>query len=234
MSLSHKIAIAAVGLALGAPGLAAADTYTLANFSGGINGGNANAQPPFNQAGITQGMSLSGSFLIDDDIAPAGSGFDNIQFANYPDAATIPPSIAFNFNIGSLNFTAAQDTGLAATQYNNGAFNGFAYADDFTFQNVGYTLSISGGSFSIVSQSNPGQQFVSGFINIGDNHVTGRTPYSPPLPTTGGGGCDVNGAFGCGGGRDGVPEPASWALMILGFGGVGAVLRQRRRVVLAA
>jgi hypothetical protein len=27
----------------------------------------------------------------------------------------------------------------------------------------------------------------------------------------------------------GVPEPASWALMILGFGGVGAVLRRRRQ-----
>ena len=27
----------------------------------------------------------------------------------------------------------------------------------------------------------------------------------------------------------GVPEPASWALMILGFGGVGATLRSRRR-----
>jgi hypothetical protein len=34
---------------------------------------------------------------------------------------------------------------------------------------------------------------------------------------------------GGGGGQGGVPEPASWALMIVGFGGVGAMLRQRRR-----
>lgn len=27
----------------------------------------------------------------------------------------------------------------------------------------------------------------------------------------------------------GVPEPTSWALMIVGFGGVGAALRGRRR-----
>ncbi len=32
----------------------------------------------------------------------------------------------------------------------------------------------------------------------------------------------------------GVPEPASWALMILGFGAAGATLRLRRRMLLAA
>ncbi len=32
----------------------------------------------------------------------------------------------------------------------------------------------------------------------------------------------------------GIPEPASWALMIAGFGGVGAALRSRRRPALAA
>ena len=32
----------------------------------------------------------------------------------------------------------------------------------------------------------------------------------------------------------GVPEPAAWALMIVGFGGVGAVLRRRRAAPVAA
>lgn len=32
----------------------------------------------------------------------------------------------------------------------------------------------------------------------------------------------------------GVPEPASWALMIAGFGGMGAILRRRRAIALSA
>ena len=45
----------------------------------------------------------------------------------------------------------------------------------------------------------------------------------------------IGGAGGPGGGAGGaVPEPASWALMIAGFGGVGAILRRRRTAALAA
>lgn len=56
------------------------------------------------------------------------------------------------------------------------------------------------------------------------------------------GGYDVRIASGCGGDLDigrgscggpGVPEPAAWALMILGFGGVGAALRSRRAYFIA-
>jgi hypothetical protein len=41
---------------------------------------------------------------------------------------------------------------------------------------------------------------------------------------------DCNGGGG-GGEGDGVPEPATWAMMIIGFGGVGAILRRRREAL---
>jgi hypothetical protein len=39
-------------------------------------------------------------------------------------------------------------------------------------------------------------------------------------------------ASGCSGNVK-IPEPGTWALMILGFGGVGAMLRNRRRLFAA-
>jgi hypothetical protein len=57
-------------------------------------------------------------------------------------------------------------------------------------------------------------------VSLDDLHFTfaGEGPVLPPA--------------GDGGGA-GVPEPSAWALMILGFGGVGALLRTRRRPGLA-
>ena len=207
--LKRSVLVALATIA--APTVAMADTYTLANFSGGVFGGNANAQSPFDLAGITQGMVLSGSFLIDNNITP-GPGFENVLFSSYPDAAAIPDAVEFSFNIGSLNFTAA-GAALAGIQYNNGNFNGFAYSKDFTFQNTAFNLTISGGTFSIADVAPIPRNYVNGFINIGNGGVTGGTPYTPPAV-----------------GGPAVPEPATWALMISGFGLAGVALRRRRAV----
>jgi len=61
-------------------------------------------------------------------------------------------------------------------------------------------------------QADPGTWFT-GFTLVRDSQSTGLALAEIELGHTGG-----------------VPEPASWALMILGFGGVGGSLRMRRRL----
>ena len=79
------------------------------------------------------------------------------------------------------------------------------------------------------SQYAPGQQFAGN----GDT-ITLRLSQSFGYSVAGGDfyGSDRLGAVTLGGGA--VPEPATWAMMIVGFLGVGAVLRTRRRRVVAA
>ena len=93
----------------------------------------------------------------------------------------------------------------------------------------------SGGSVSFASD------FLT-FMGVGDRSFSlSMTSIADPLNAGAGQSLDSFGAvstgsfeaaIGGGGGQGGVPEPASWALMILGFGVIGATLR-RRRVALA-
>jgi hypothetical protein len=71
---------------------------------------------------------------------------------------------------------------------------------------------------SVPVTSGPQQLVVAGTVN----------PTNPGGPFNGAFGGSLSFAPG------GVPEPASWALMIMGFGGLGAVLRTKRRSPSAA
>jgi hypothetical protein len=55
---------------------------------------------------------------------------------------------------------------------------------------------------------------ISHYVTLSNARVysTGKAPINPPPPPP-----------------PGVPEPAAWALMLLGFGGIGATLRAARR-----
>jgi hypothetical protein len=178
-------------LLIAAPTLTRADTYTQVNFSGSIAPGNANVQPPFSGNGFNQGDTFSGTFVFDNQLVPgAGSGFDNVDFSDFPAIAQIPAATAFSFNLDGLAFNLSNEfTGdAAAIQYNNGAFNGFSFLSDFSFQSNEYQLLISGGSFSVVqvdANGNPiplGPNYINGFINIGNSALTGAQAYIPPAP----------------------------------------------------
>lgn len=205
--MTFKSAILAIGIfGLGIGG-ACADTYTSANFSGGIFGGSANVSAPFSGT-VSPGQTFTGSFVYDNNLVPgAGTGFTNVALSSFPNVVPF-----FTFNINGSSYTV--DDPNAAIQYNNGHFNGFNVNDDFSFAGGNYVLQISGGILAVRLASDPlGQSFVNGYINIGDSGVTGQTPYVPQVAA--------------------VPEPSTWAMMILGFCGVGFVTYRRRKQAVA-
>lgn len=207
--------VAFLGLVMGGPALA--DTYTKANFSGGIFGGNANVSPPFNTNGFFQGQTFTGSFVYDNQLIPAaGSGFVNVGVASFPDIANIPSLDLFKFNFGPLTFAAADADAPMAIQYNNGAFNGFFYLNNFAFLGQDYEFRLDGGTFSVhlLSGGNPvGNSLMNGYVNIGNAAVTGKTPYVPVVPTPA------------------VPEMATWLMMVAGFGIAGVAVRRRKMIM---
>ena len=223
MSLSSRLGGLAICCALLVPGLAAADTYTLANFSGAMNSGDANVKPPFRNNGFIQGQAFFGSYVYDNSLIPgAASGFVNVYDGAFPDIALIPADAAFTLNSGPLTFDASDNLasellGGPGIQYNNGAFNGFQFVTNFNFMNVDYRLRIDGGVLTVKLLSGgfpTGSNLINAHIDIGDANVTGGVAYVPTA--------------GPGPGGPGIPEPATWAMLIMGFGGVGAIMRRRR------
>ena len=152
--------------------------------------------------------------------ATSGSVGLDLRACLEEDDAAIPAGDAFTLNFGSKTFTLADaNPGSAAIQYNNGKFNGFFYVSDFLWSGAWYQLNIQGGSLSVYAldgQKNPilGKSYVNGYVNIGNTGLTNQQPYDIPSA--------------------GVPEPGTWAMMLIGFFGAGfAVRRGRRALVLA-
>ena len=218
MNSLHKIFGGICIAALAIPTLALADTYDTANFTFGVFGGNANQQSPFQGvvAPYPAGGTFTGSLVFDASQVPAaGSGFVNVFFAGFPDIAQIPGSTALNLPLGSLPaFTldsALTQFGFqnAAIQYNNGNFNGLYLISDFTYLGNPYELQIQGGTLDIVAIVNGFPTFnnlVNGFVDFSLSNVQ---PYTPPPPP-------------------GAPEPATWAMMLVGLSLAGAALRRSK------
>jgi hypothetical protein len=209
----------AMAVCIGLPGATLADTYSIANFTFGVFGGNANQQAPFvGIAPYPAGGAFTGTLVFDEDLVPGpATGFQNVFFFGFPDISRIPPATALSLPLGTLPPFSLSDavnefgTQEAAIQYNNGQFNGLFYVSDFSYQGNPYELQIQGGSLSIVPivNGNPGfNSLVNGFVDFSLSNVQ---PFTPTISSPG------------------VPEPGVWAMMLLGFLGLGVILRERRR-----
>ena len=142
------------------------------------------------------------------DFANTGSqsGYTNPITISFFDATTLAPKDVTNFFVTLLNGNTT---------------------------NVDYTIADNLGTtstFNIGSNFSSGQR-IFGIAAAGNViTVTGGTPPQ--------GACCAWDYFvndiGFNQATPGVPEPASWALMITGFGAAGALLRQRRRAMAAA
>jgi hypothetical protein len=132
------------------------------------------------------------------------------------------PSAAFVFQIGSTLITAS---GSVVNVLNGGANSGIFW-DVVSSATLGTTTAFAGTILADQSIT----------LNTGAAIGCGRA-----IALVGAVTLDHNNiSTGCSNGPGGgtapfaVPEPASWALLIMGFGSVGAVLRRRRQVEVAA
>jgi hypothetical protein len=101
----------------------------------------------------------------------------------------------------------------------------------------GGTGTLPGGDlFGIITGNQSGATitWLSGGVTIdGYNYSVTNNPLAIVPPTSCVPGTDVCGVTTIQGQVSGVPEPAAWALMLVGFAGVGLALRRRRKPMLA-
>ena len=160
---------------------------------------------------------VAGVVFTGDAGVAAGTGFD------------AAPDGVQNAFLQSTSTSGAQIdisvTGLVA-----GDVYSFSFFDD---QRAGYgvnpyTVSFDGSTIASFSPAASGwtARTTSTFTALGS---TGTLTFAAPLLC-----CDNDAGIDNitlnGGGPTGVPEPATWAMMLIGFGGMGAVMRSRRRV----
>jgi len=184
-----------------------------------------------------------------------GMGFLPATF-NLTSSVVTPTAADFNVSSGTYTQRNLDSTGTGFSFIFAGAtgvYNGHLLTNGVTnllsgvFTDAWIQGAGSSGSANLSTLNSPlaTATFTSDLINFG-NVVPGSAGFAfNMLSVTPGFGCvnvagvctkALNNFTGNGGGNfsaAGIPEPATWGLMIVGFGGMGMVLRSRRRPALA-
>jgi PEP-CTERM motif len=216
LALATFAAASALALAFGAGPASAVTTFTL---------GSLNSTPPTLYPGPYGTVTVSDPF--------AGNTMATVTFT----AGSVAP---FNY---SFIDTSAADVNVNATSWTIGSFvgNGGALSD-------GGSKNVDGwGTFNQTTVQADGYGSFSTSISFVLTDTSGTWASSANVLTPNALGntvaahiavCDTRDPTNCaqftgfatnGPGRAPVPEPATWAMMVIGFGGLGGVLRSKRR-----
>jgi len=225
MRRSLLAAAAAVSLALGAASSANALTTVQYNLTDDHCTGTCGGLSSYGTVDVTgSGESSTLTFAID--LAnnvffnPNGNGIDTFSFDLLNN-----PIISFGGVTSPFTETNPQSAG---SNHEDG-FGNWDYivnlpmGSSTTLQHLSFTVTGSGanaGQILTIDHNTADNQSIFAAVDIiGTNTKTGAVgaTFGSIITTTTGG----------------VPEPASWALMIMGIGGIGASLRARRRTVAA-
>ena len=228
--MKTKLLAAAAALAMTmAASAASATTYFIDTYAAGFQG-------TLGTVTVTgEGTStLSFDVFLNPNVAFQQLGNGNLHDALWFDLTGVVGAITSS----SYTFTAPAPTGSfpnggqfsgTSLSTNNFGQGGFAFGDyavqvqdsitppvDYYSGHLTFTVTSLGGSLNLASNLVGGETV----FGAGDFRQTlaGGTVVTGPAGFT----------LGDGNTNNNVPEPATWALMIAGFGGVGALMRRRR------
>ena len=172
------------------------------------------------------GMGASDLAAIDSYVAGGGKLIMNTDGAGHEGAQGAMNAILASLGSSMTNIDGAFDGGY----HNTTNIVAGPYTTGVSSLNYGYTSEISGGN--PVAYGNGGQLFIawqqigSGRVMaIADLDTADSATFNGDNPTLY---CNF-GALSCGASPVGVPEPGTWAMMLVGFTGMGALLRTGRR-----
>jgi hypothetical protein len=171
---------------------------------------------------------------VDSYVTGGGRLVINSDGAGFEAAQTAVNAILTSLGSSIVNVDGGYDGGVHTTT----DIVASPFTAGVTSVNYGYTSSLTGGSPLVYGVSGQlliaDQQIGSGYVfAIADMDTADSTTFTGQNPTLY---CDFGG-LSCSGTAvvaGGVPEPATWAMMLAGLGGIGAAMRMARRKTTAA
>jgi hypothetical protein len=157
------------------------------------------------------------------------STIDQFSFVELVSNLFTPPTTTVDWQVLSTNSSGAPGAVIASASNVTTTATFDRSANGWNFYNIGFSvpsLSLAAGTYYLALNVAPGSYYWA-TSNVGDStaYVTNGNGWSAFSPASYGSGF----ALAVSGTTTGaVPEPTTWALMILGFGSAGAMLRRRR------